>query len=450
MQIISPLARRVHHVLIALIFSLGMIFSQHSPAVDQEGPASWPRWLESSPPVFAFSPHAMAHAPEETSAAVADEFDATQSVLDWTQHTLRLIRKYQQNPLRAARSLAILHAAMHDALVLAARDPQSATATLVAVHRAAGLTLAYLYPNEPVNWIEAKGLTLGQTWAQVQHIKPELIKRALIAGEHAANDAISHALMDGSDKRLSMPRPISTTLGQWRAAPPLNLHTPMEPLAGKWQVWVAGNDDTILPPPPLEYGSARFWAEAEEVYRVWQALTPEQKAIAETWNLDSGSITPAGVWNLRAIDMIRAAKLAPETAIRILATENIAMMDAFIACWKTKFMWRTVRPVTVIQERFDANFLPHVLTPPFPSYVSGHASASGAAATVLSVFFPEQEMELQAYAEEAALSRLYGGIHYRSDNEEGLQLGRRVGTMAAKQALTVIQPPPQGNAGKNP
>ena len=74
----------------------------------------------------------------------------------------------------------------------------------------------------------------------------------------------------------------------------------------------------------------------------------------------------------------------------MFATLNIAMMDAFIACWHAKYKWWTVRPITVIRERFEPAFLSHLLTPPFPSYVSGHASVSGAASTVLAHFFPAE------------------------------------------------------------
>ncbi len=89
----------------------------------------------------------------------------------------------------------------------------------------------------------------------------------------------------------------------------------------------------------------------------------------------------------------------------------------------------------MIREQLAPNFLPYLFTPPFPSYVSGHAAVSGAAAEVLAAFFPEQAGELQAAAEEAAMSRLYGGIHFRSDNDEGLRLGRAVGRRAVERTL---------------
>ncbi|TMG72548.1 MAG: vanadium-dependent haloperoxidase, partial [Betaproteobacteria bacterium] len=143
-------------------------------------------------------------------------------------------------------------------------------------------------------------------------------------------------------------------------------------------------------------------------------------------------------------------KFAPASAARVLAALNVAMNDAAIACWRAKYHWWRVRPVTVIRERFDPNFLPHLITPPHPSYVSGHASVSGAAEAALIAFFPERQSELRAYAEEAALSRLWGGIHYRSDNDEGLRLGRNVAERVMRRAFAATPDSNQRDAGKNP
>ncbi len=418
-------------------------------AVPSENPAAWPRWLESGSSPVGFSLHTLSGLPDESVRAAIGDSDATQSLLAWTEQTLRLIQKYQQNPQRAVRALALVHAAMHDAFVLAARDSGSATAGLAAAHRAASLTLAYLYPYESVGWIEGKGLALSHAWAGARRVGPAQLERELQIGEQVAGDAIRRALTDGSDRRTAAPPPLSPDPGRWRATPPLNIHVPQEPLAGEWSPWVRESSD-IQPPPPAVYDSPEFWTEAEEVYRVWKNLTPRQKAIADDWNLQAGSVTPPGVWNRRAIELIRSEKLDPAAAARVLAALNIAMNDAAIACWRAKYHWWRVRPVTVIRERFDANFLPHLITPPHPSYVSGHASVSGAAEAALTAFFTERRSELHAYAEEAAMSRLWGGIHYRSDNEQGLRLGRRVAERVMRQAFAATQDSNQRDAGKNP
>jgi hypothetical protein len=211
------------------------------------------------------------------------------------------------------------------------------------------------------------------------------------------------------------------------------MYDPAEPHAGQWRTWVLKDVAEMEPPPPPEYGSAAYLAEVEEVRRVAAALSDEQKRIAEDWNLDLGSATPPGVWNLHAKRLVLAARLDAAETARIFAALNAAMMDALIACWHAKFKWWTERPVTVIREQ-DAAFTPHVLTPAFPSYVSGHSSVSGAAAEVLAAFFPPEAARLRAMALEASMSRLYGGIHFRSDNDEGLELGRRIGLRAVARA----------------
>jgi hypothetical protein len=186
----------------------------------------------------------------------------------------------------------------------------------------------------------------------------------------------------------------------------------------------------IEPPPPLEYDSPAFWAEVEEVRSVAAALTPAQKKIAEDWNLEAGSVTPPGVWNLHARRLALKQKLDTAEAARLFSTMNVAMLDAFISCWHAKYKWWTERPITVIRRHRDPDFLSHVLTPPFPSYPSGHSSVSGAGSEVLAAFFPQDAAELRRMAQEASMSRLYGGIHFRSDNEEGLKIGRKIGARA--------------------
>ena len=127
---------------------------------------------------------------------------------------------------------------------------------------------------------------------------------------------------------------------------------------------------------------------------------------------------------------MRSEGLSARRAAHVFATLNTAQADAFIACWDSKFAYWSERPGTGIRRELDPGWLSYIATPPFPSYVSGHSTTSGAAAAVLAGFFPGERARLWRQAEEAALSRLYGGIHFRSDNEAGLELGRAVGRLA--------------------
>ena len=397
--------------------------AESSARADALSIADWQVWLAEAgsnlPKPTGASPW-QASLPQASRARLQEDRPS----LYWTRTSLDLIVKYQLNPLRASRVLALLHAAMHDALVRGARGGEDERIAWVAVHRAASLTLADLFPQEPAERFEAKGLVAA---AVVAESDPDKALVMWAIGGEVARDAAARARSDGSDRVWPLDSRPAPAPGRWRPTPPINSFNPLEPLAGEWQRWVLPRGDAVEPPEPVPYDSPTFWKEVEEVKRIADSLTPAHKAVAEAWNLDRGTVTPAGVWNLKAADLARDRKLsAPETA-RLFAALNVAMMDAFIACWHAKYKWWTVRPISVIRDRYDPGFLSHLITPSFPSYVSGHASASGAAEVVLARFFPEKADWLRAQAEEAALSRLLGGIHYGSDNEAGLELGREVG-----------------------
>lgn len=353
--------------------------------------------------------------------------DRLEGVELWNERALELSVKHRRNPLRVARGLAVLHVAMHHSVALSAARGGDEMMQKVAAGAAAGPVLDYLFPLESPGRFEAMAWTTLAAAATKPETDPEMLRDAWSAGQSSARLAIAHALRDNSDLVWDpRQRPVPTP-GTWRAAPPLNVYDPLEPLAASWTTWVLKDGGEIQPPPPVAYDTPAYWREAEEVLTVSRALTPEQKRIAEDWNLDRGSVTPAGVWNLKARELLRAGNLDTEQAARLLAVLNVALADASIASWQVKFAHWSQRPVTAIRARFDPEWLPHLLTPAFPGYVSTHATVSGAAAAMLSAFFPEAVESLKAAAEEAAMSRLYGGIHFRSDNEEGLELGREIG-----------------------
>lgn len=358
--------------------------------------------------------------------------------LPWNELALELIVKYQQNPLRAARSLALLHAAMSDAAIVAARAERSAHAQAVAIHAAASGVLTYLYPQESAGRFEALG-RVAYIAIALDHGAPEALDAGWRIGRRVAASAIARALDDGASVLWNPDERPAAVPGRWRSAPPLNLYNPLEAFAGKWRPWVLESGGEINPPLPVLFDSEAYWQEAEHVLRTTRELTLEQKRIADEWNLDSGSVTPAGVWNLRARRLLESTKSGTGDAAQVLAVLNVAMADAFIACWHAKFEHWTQRPVHAIRDRLDPNFLPYLITPAFPGYVSGHATVSGAAAEVLAAFFPDAAKEVREMGEEAARSRLYGGIHFQSDNDEGLKLGRTIGRRVASVALSVTE-----------
>ncbi|MES2536129.1 MAG: vanadium-dependent haloperoxidase [Pseudomonadota bacterium] len=346
----------------------------------------------------------------------------------WARTNLELIKKYRINPLRAARTLSYLMVTLHDVHGLCIEKYGSAPAQCAtAMHLAAGTVVEHFFPEEiKGRWIGAGILFASQhatrttpDWADLWRLSQQVAQRT-----------IAHALTDGSARINAMAQPPGNIHLAWKAAPPLWSTRPAEPGASTWRPWLVPSAVGDRCPPPLTLDEARYAKEIQKVHHTHQHLTPQQRKIADDWNLELGTVSPPGVWLLKAIEKPAFLDLAPIEQTAALSLLTAAMFDAFIACWYVKFTWWTERPVTAIRRLHDPGFLPHVLTPSFPSYPSGHATVSGAAASLLSNFFPQHQEEWMQAAQEASDSRLYGGIHFSFDNEEGLSLGKKVGALA--------------------
>ena len=320
------------------------------------------------------------------------------------------------NPVRAARLLAYASVAME-------RAAHHHTAPELAVTTAVagildGLLAAQAGP--------AHGLVATiRTELTDNGVSPRQLAAAERRGTRIAGRLLARAAHDGADTNQPLPAP--QFQGAWQPTPPDFLPA-LEPAAGNWRTWNIASGDAYRPRPPLRPSDAGYDAQVAEVYAVAKSLTPNQTAMASFWADGPGSITPAGHWNLIAVELLRERRATLTEATRVLSTLNTAQADAFIACWDAKYTYFSERPVTAIRRDLDAGFLPLLTTPPFPSYVSGHSTTSAAAASVLAAFFPAAGAQLRMWAAEAAVSRLYAGIHFRMDNEAGLRLGRLVGT----------------------
>lgn len=355
----------------------------------------------------------------------------------WNDEALQLVVKYRMNPLRASRVLAYLHVAMQDAAARAEALGLRRAGRIAATHAAAAVMLGHFFPLETPGRLEALGESaLAALSADMPQPALDIAAGASL-GKDIAHLAILRALDDGADEVWDARDRPAMRPGMWRGAPPLDSAHPQEALAGEWRTWVLKDGGEIQPPAPPVFDSEIFLRAAKEVLAVGLNLTPKQKRIADDWHLDQGSVTPPGVWNRKARELAARRKLGERDKLTMLALLNVAMQDASIACWKAKYTWWLQRPVTAIRDKLDKNFMPYLITPPHPSYVSAHSTVSGAAAEVLRRFFPKDAREIDAWAEEAALSRLYGGIHYRFDNEAGLSLGRRIGGVVIGRMRTV-------------
>jgi PAP2 superfamily len=280
--------------------------------------------------------------------------------------------------------------------------------------------LTHLFPNDALA-LAAMTQESGQTRLMEGLNYRSDLEAGLALGQAVAQKAITRATSDGATVPWS--GTIPTGPGLWFQAP--GTPAPLEPLAGSWNTWLLASGSQLRPGPPPAFGSAEFLAELAEVKRVSSSPTPSQRAIALFWADGAGSVTPPGHWFQIASSLIARDGLTTPAAARILGLLGATVADAAIACWDAKYSYWSIRP-----KQADPTIVTAVPTPPFPSYPSGHSTFSGASSEVLAYFFPKEETRLRYMAEEAALSRLYAGIHYRSDNETGKQVGRQLGGLA--------------------
>jgi len=190
--------------------------------------------------------------------------------------------------------------------------------------------------------------------------------------------------------------------------------------------------DELRPPPPPAFGSAGFNAALAEVRQISDTRTPDQLALALYWAANQSPVSAAAMNNL-AVGLIRRYRTSDHEAARIMFLMNAAAFDALIGCFDAKYTYWLIRP----PQADPAITLPIGL-PPHPSYPSAHSCISGSSTEVLAAMFPNERSMLEAVAEEASLSRLYAGIHYRFDMEAGLALGRRAAAKALAADLSAV------------
>jgi hypothetical protein len=387
------------------------------------------------------------------SARLADQiayWTAVPTPVRWNEILLAAVRKAKTNPVRVSRTLALLNAAMYDAIIaacdaklahrrtspavrdrrikaLAPPDDLSSHASVdAAIATAAVTVLSAIYPDRVATFEKYRDELLDVRRTVGAHTASDVDAGSRI-GEAVGALAVQRANADGASAFWQGEIPEGP--GHWKPAKPFRNDQATEPLAGKWRPWLMTSGSDLRPGPPPAFESPEWHVEAAEVVRVDEELTDEQIRIARSWADGGGTDTPPGHWMRIAISLAARDALSLPATARLLAHLAIAQADAFIACWDAKFAYWTGRPIGLIP-----GFASTIITPNFPSYISGHSTVSGASSVVLSAFFPDDAATLKSQAEEAAVSRLYGGIHWRSDNEVGLDVGREIGALAVARA----------------
>ena len=267
-------------------------------------------------------------------------------------------------------------------------------------------------------------------------------------GEAIGNDVFQFSKTDGGHQSYDSNFPTSyvppVAPGLWV---PYGSQTALQPYWGSHRPFVTDDTTGVIPGPPPAFSTdvnSPFYAYAFQVYYQGNNNTADQVTIAQYWADGGGSITPPGhsIAMLHSILIHENSNL--ETSAIAYAKMGLALSDAFLACWKTKYIYNCTRPITYIQSNIDANWVSLIGTPPFPEYSSGHSSQSGAMSEVMESLFgdsyafvdsthgtnfggPRSFISFDEAADEAAVSRLYGGIHFEFGNTAGLQIGRQIG-----------------------
>lgn len=273
----------------------------------------------------------------------------------------------------------------------------------------------------------------------------DAVDQSVAYGKSIAQAVLSWAGNDGFGKERPPYQPL-TGEDKWSATPPA-FSSPAVPYWMEHRLMVLSTANNKSLKPPFTYSkdkNSAFHNMASEVYQVSKNLTEEQKNIAWFWD-DSPNgkyLSVFGHWASILAQLIDEKKLTNMAAAEAFAKMSISQYDAAIACWKGKYEYAVLRPITFIQKYIDASWAPLIETPPHPEYPAAHATFSAAAATALtnvfgSIAFVDHTYDALGYkarsfnnlegaAREAGMSRLYGGIHYRPSIDSGLLLGNSV------------------------
>ena len=360
--------------------------------------------------------------PPLSAARVAPATEITASA-EWSAIARDLVKARQSNPFQGIRNLATLNLAQYNAVVAAEADshggrPLSRRAAAAA---ASVVALSYAYPSDQPALEERLHQQLATPhWLEEGSHDTD---RAVAVGRAVGEQVVAHAKTD----RLFDPwtGTVPTGPGIWfsSAVPPA---APGGAGFGAARPFFLTSPSQFRPSPPPAFGSAEYLAALGEVRHISDTRTLEQDSIAKFWALPLGTITPAGWWNREAADVAAKHGFNERRTARLLAVASMAAFDALIACNDGKYTYWLVRPTQA-----DPGINLAIGLPNFPSYPSNHACISSAEAEVIGAYVPGERTRLRALAIEAAISRVYGGIHYRFDGVAGVDLG----SLVANQAL---------------
>jgi len=386
-------------------------------------------------------------------------------VTDWNSNALEAIRADRTPPPVAARNLAILHVAIFDACNSIGQNCEpyfisnkvaGVASKSAAISAAAHAALINLFPTQQA----AFDVAYSNSLAQIPDGQAK--STGLLWGESVAATILQWRSNDGADAVVDYTP--GSGPGVWVPTPPAFLPA----LFPNWPsvtCFAMTSGAQFRPPPPPGLDSAQWSYDfnlTKELGRFDSTnRTDEQTEIALFWADGAGTVTPPGHWNVIAQEIARQRGNTLDQNARLFALLNIAEADAGIVAWDCKYAYNSWRPVTAIANAdsdgnpdtvSDPTWMPLLVTPNFPEYISGHSTFSGAAAAVLADFYGTDNLpfattsnalpgavrhfnSFSAAAEEAGMSRIYGGIHFWSADMYGLLCGSRLGNYVADHFL---------------
>ena len=364
--------------------------------------------------------------PPPLAARGAVPTDVTASA-EWSAVARDLVVARQSNAFQAIRNYATVNLAQYNAVVAADRESHGGQrlSRRAAVAAASVVALTYAYPSDQA----ALEDRLHQQLAAPHWLEEGShdVQRALAVGRAVGEQVVAHAKTDRLFDPWTGTPPTGPGIWFSSAVPPA---PPGGAGFGAARPFFLTSGSQFRPSPPPAFGSPEFLAALGDVRHISDTRTVEQDSIAKFWALPVGTVTPAGYWNREAAELAAAHGFNERRTARLLAVASMAAFDALIACNDGKYTYWLVRPTQA-----DPGIKLAIGLPNFPSYPSNHACISAAEADVIAAHVPGERHRLRALATEAALSRVYGGIHYRFDGVAGLELGSRV----AERALSVTR-----------
>ena len=348
------------------------------------------------------------------SEALGQNISNNNAIVSWNQ-MMTVIGSQKNMPAPyLASDYALMHVAIYDALLQSTNNNtdnrRPSEGAIVA--GAAAEVLAYLFP-EHLTSIAA--LEERQLTHIAEHDTSEIVDSRMI-GHDVAKKIIAYAETgnNSSDEEwwnLKLP----SGPGKWSGTNPIGSSFGYE------KTFLLSSGAEFQPPPPYPFGSAEDLADIQAVIDAAHSRTPEQIAIVHKW----ADLPPTTIWNEMLNERIESYNLTILESARASAYLNAAMHDSFVSCWYTKFTYWTARPFQRILS--DPDFTTVIPTPNFPSYTSAHSAVSSTAAVILGQLFPEEESYFVSQAQEAAASRLWAGIHFPQDNNNGFVVGQQIG-----------------------